>query len=1377
MCETNFTEKVLKAFRNIINEIEKGSTEFEVRRTFDELFLRSVLGYERRDIKWEKKRADLTIVDENDFAVVKIETKRPTEDIDKAEHVEQAFKYEEETTKYIGLSNFLRLKLWEIKRTGSELKVDVDFSRILEQKKSVEQLSSEEKTQILFLSNLAKGSLFDTSKYERFDETYARIDITKEAGFQKLLDRLNYIANDLLLGYSLRTFEQFKEGYGKYQAELSRVENELKSSEEGSELSYGLLKYRQKLDEEYKNYKSFSGFWLWKEYSGKKDIADEEVKEIFCKESIYVLLNKLLFIRIGEDKNLLPKNISNGGIEVLRERTIHEDIVYKQVLEWAFTEAHHLYPHFYETGILDWFRTGDGELNQLLNKVLWILNQFDFTHVDRDILGNLYEKYLPGGERKKLGEFYTPVEVIRYILTAVGYTYSYEIETKDLLDPACGSGGFLVEATRRLTSRFLMKFGKANKEELRDPKNWKEIVGRLTPDEAKIILEAVKEHIYGLDINPFACHIAEMNMLFQVVDLYQKVREKYKDYKLGRFKIYQTDSLELPRQKQLADYTHAGFLEEQEEIDEIKNKKFDFVVGNPPYVRVQLLDEKTKEYLKRNYSTSVGKFDIYIPFIERGLTWLKKSSKLGFINPNLFLNRNYGFELRKFLLKDYSILQIIDFGDSGVFKDVTNYPCILAVQKIKAREDHKIKTIIINKPKERVLYDVQKKYFQISYRNEFFNMFDVEQKTLGEGNWKLKPQLVLKLMDKLDTATKTKLEDLRGVIHEGIITGDNAIFFVDERMIKSKGLESGILKRVPKGRDVRKWKIIWNDRWLIYPQHTDGTPLTESEFKTAFPNAYHYLEVNKDKLSNRRYYGKTVVQLFGCWYSLIHPKPESAFEVIKIVTPNLSKENNFALDKENYYFDHDTYSIILKDKSEPFNKFVLGLLNSDLLEFYLKQISPYASGKYYRYMTGYLEKIPIKLPETEEEKRIAEQIVNKVDEILELNRKLSVDIDELLKGEETEKLPYLASVSFSIRDDAIFERVEVKGDKIFVNSEDYIEIKDNKIRDFVVVYLNSVAEKLKKSKDVKGLIYNIAVPKSDGVLNETVRKDKTKIEEEIRKLEGEINELVFEIYGVTEEREIVKAVIDMNRQSLKEMITLKEHIINYAKNKRYFHINDLKLYFTESGIDSKKDTLKKYLYLVKKENFIYEAGRGWYSTIKDEFELNTKPVKELIALIKDELPLLDFSCWSTEQIKGFYHHLPSQFVTFVYADKDLLQALKDFLADNDYNTYLNPRKSEVEKYVELKNQTVILRPFISSREPKNLRLAKIEKILVDLLMETKKGNLMDMGECQKIISNIILNYRINMAEMLDYAERRNIKEDLRGMCTNQNPPMSHFCKM
>ncbi|MEE8167778.1 MAG: N-6 DNA methylase, partial [Candidatus Hydrothermarchaeales archaeon] len=521
MSKAGFAEDVLGAFRNTIKEIEKGSLELDVRYRFVKYFVERVLGYEPRYIKWEKKRADLTIVDENDFAVIKIETKKPTENIDKPEYEEQAFKYAEETTKYIGLTNFLRFRLWEVKKAGSELKVDLDFSGILEKRKPLEQLSSEEKTQILILNNLTKETLFAPSKYEKFDENYARIDITREASFRKLLDRLNFIANDLLLGYTLKAFGEYKEGYGKYQAELSSAERELKNNKGNQELNHNIARYRQKLDEKYEKYTTFSGFQLWKHYSGKENLPDDEVKEVFCKETIYVFLNKLLFLRICEDKGFLEKSISNGGIEQLLEvfrRRFSEESVTKEIIETAFKSGKGIYSRFYEIGILDWFRTGDGELNDLLNRVLWILNQFDFTHVDRDILGNLYEKYLPSGERKKLGEFYTPVEVIDYILTAVGYTYSHDIETKDLLDPACGSGGFLVRATRRLISKYLMKFGKADKRELRDPKKWKEIVERLSPDEAKIILEAITEHIYGLDINPFACHIAEMNMLFQVID-------------------------------------------------------------------------------------------------------------------------------------------------------------------------------------------------------------------------------------------------------------------------------------------------------------------------------------------------------------------------------------------------------------------------------------------------------------------------------------------------------------------------------------------------------------------------------------------------------------------------------------------------------------------------------------------------------------------------------------------------------------------------------------------------------------------------------------------------------------------------------------------
>lgn len=223
-------------------------------------------------------------------------------------------------------------------------------------------------------------------------------------------------------------------------------------------------------------------------------------------------------------------------------------------------------------------------------------------------------------------------------------------------------------------------------------------------------------------------------------------------------------------------------------------------------------------------------------------------------------------------------------------------------------------------------------------------------------------------------------------------------------------------------------------------------------------------------------------------------------------------------------------------------------------------------------------------------------------------------------------------------------------------------------------------------------------------------------------------------------------------------ITIKEYIIDYARDRYYFHINDLKRYFTEKGIKFEEDTLKKYLYLLKKNEVLYPAGRGWYSNIQKEFELNIEPTKKIIKLLIEKFPLLKFSCWSTEQLKGFFQHLPTQFVTFIYTDKDFLQSVKDFLIENDSNVYLNPHKIEAEKFVELKPQTIILRPSVSSRVSKEKNLTKIEKILVDLFMEMKKITLIDKDEYIKIVSNIILNYRINMAEMLDYADRREVKE-------------------
>lgn len=1122
--EINFTENVLRAFKNVIREIEKGAVEHDIRPRFVKYFVEPVLGYSGSNYRYEKKRTDITIFDENNFAIIKVETKKPSENIEKTEHEEQAFKYEEETTRFIGLTNFLQFKLWEVSRTGKELKINLDFSRILEQKELLGSLTAEEKSQILFLNNLTKDILFDASKYEEFDENYARIDITKEAGFRKLLERLNSIANGPLFGYTLKAFGEYKEGYGKYLAELSSAERGSKSSNGNSELNHSIAKYKQKLEEKYERYKTFSGYSLWKEYSGKEGASDDEIKEIFCKETIYVLLNKLIFIRICEDKGFLEKNISNGGIEQLREflkRRFDKDVINKEILEMAFKSASGLYSHFYEVGILDWFRTGDGELNDLLNKVLWTLNQFDFAHVDRDILGNLYEKYLPSAERKKLGEFYTPTEVIDYILTSVGYTYSYDIESRDLLDPACGSGGFLVRTSRRLISRYLMKFGKTDKRELRNPKNWKEIVDRLSPDEAKIILEAVQDHIYGLDINPFACHIAEMNLLFQVIDLYQKVRNKHKDYKLKRFRIYRTDSLEKPTQKQIIDYSHAAFLEEQEEIDAIKNKKFDFVVGNPPYVRVHQIDKKDKEAYSKNYKSATGIYDLYVLFIERGINWLTDNAKFGYIVSNKFIHSDYGAGIRKFIPSNIGIEEIIDFGDTGVFKDATNYPLIFIGNKASKKEVL-FPFVKVKKPKEQLLLHIRANIKKDDFSDDFLDIIPISPNSLSAEKWEILPKREKEIFNKCRKRSKL-LSDI-STIRLGIFTALDEAFIVTEDQIKRYSLNRDLLKPLLRGKNVKKWSVNWTKEYILYPYIKEGTEIKPIEL-SKYPTIKNYIEQFKSKLLHRSFIAKLPIdEKESRWYEYADAGNPEFFEKTKIITPDISTSNNFTLDEKGYFCLKTCYVILPKNDLDV--KLLLGILNSNLLEYLFKKTSPYISGGYYRYMKTYLEKLPIKLPGTAEEKKIANQIIKKVDEILELHKSGILDIDTVLEGEEAEKLCNLPKVTFSISEDAKFEKIKAEESKIYLNSQDFIEIKDKKIMDFVEIYLGSNSEKLSKSKDVKNMILNLPVPKSDEVMKDIVKKggtDSTQIKEKITNLEDEINELVYELYGITKgEEKIVK---------------------------------------------------------------------------------------------------------------------------------------------------------------------------------------------------------------------------------------------------------------
>ena len=243
-------------------------------------------------------------------------------------------------------------------------------------------------------------------------------------------------------------------------------------------------------------------------------------------------------------------------------------------------------------------------------------------------------------------------------------------------------------------------------------------------------------------------------------------------------------------------------------------------------------------------------------------------------------------------------------------------------------------------------------------------------------------------------------------------------------------------------------------------------------------------------------------------------------------------------------------------------------------------------------------------------------------------------------------------------------------------------------------------------------------------------------------------------------------------------MTIKEYIIAYSKQYYYFSIKDLKRYLTSKKIKFSEANLKSYLYILKKQKLIYQAGRGWYSAIDKVLKLNIKPVEKIVNLIKEKFLEIKFSCWSNEQLTEFYHHIPFHFIAFVYTEKELMVYLKELLESKGFNVYENPLKREAEKFISRKKNTVILRPVIISRGKIGEYYSRTEKILVDLYIEREKLNLMDEEEYGRILKEVLTNYRVDIAEMLDYAHNRKLKKNINKLLRALNIiPMRHYAEM
>lgn len=441
--------------------------------------------------------------------------------------------------------------------------------------------------------------------------------------------------------------------------------------------------------------KTYQYFISWRNLVSKTILQganEDKLKTEFARQTAYVYVIRLLMVRICEDKKLINRKFSNGGFKYWKEEVepryldLAQGMSMDYLLEMSYRSAQNIYAHFFNSAdLFNWYRIN----SNTLIKVLHILNRFNLQEIDSDIIGMVYGRYVEEGKHEQ-GRYFTPKEVVEYILDAIGYkSDNPDIRDQKLLDPAGGSGSFLVHAARRLINSYRSR--KTNK---------------IPVEYVPAIIQQVKDCLFCLDVNPFACYLAETNLLIQVVDLLKQAKEagKLQECTIDRFNVYNTDSLLLPKVQEIRTPLLNPILDlELSTVAQIKTKTgkfvdgFDFVVGNPPYVKA---DEPGADVYRREiensgrFETLHEKWDLFVPFVELACQATKDLGKIGLIVSRGIQTNNYAELLREYISENLTINQVDFFNNVRIFSDAVVNNTILFLEKIPPGYFHKVKRVL-----------------------------------------------------------------------------------------------------------------------------------------------------------------------------------------------------------------------------------------------------------------------------------------------------------------------------------------------------------------------------------------------------------------------------------------------------------------------------------------------------------------------------------------------------------------------------------------------------------------------------------------------------------------------------------------------------------
>ena len=397
------------------------------------------------------------------------------------------------------------------------------------------------------------------------------------------------------------------------------------------------------------------------------------------------------------------------------------------------------------------------------------------------------------------------------------------------------------------------------------------------------------------------------------------------------------------------------------------NGGFDVVLGNPPYIRIQEMRRSHTDevdYYNLVFKSPQGSYDIYILFVEKGLTLLKEGGVLGFILPNKFTKLDFARKLRE-MIRPF-LWKFVDFGDYQVFPEQTTYTGILFLRKPPA-EDRQSVFMIARAPAE--LEDSLPEWLKKA-ENE---MHPVPIPSLSGEPWILASKEEAEIMKKMESRS-VPLGRIVEQIIVGIQTSADPIYIL-ERPIESGTyyrvfskalgkevlLEKEILKPLISGKHIERYYVRMSNKLLLFPYKLlpgGGARLIEpEEFQQDYPKAWEYLKMHEKTLRNREG-GKFDDSR---WYRFGRIQNLDKHERRKFGVPRLCDRLKVFLDyKGKLYFDNvDVNGILLKENSEYSPYFLLATLNSEFMNWRFKMGSVPFKGNYFSANKQFLEPLPI----------------------------------------------------------------------------------------------------------------------------------------------------------------------------------------------------------------------------------------------------------------------------------------------------------------------------------------------------------------------------------------------------------------------------------